>query len=146
MNPTRGNNSPAWNSTFATTLRAAFQLAAVGSHPRSLEIDPQRGVEGELKGLVLLLTTAPVQCYVLIPFPGCSFESGLKHNFLDKCPDTGTSPTIDFHQPASASLAYPPASSALLAESALSPLLRQHRLQRPPPPGHDVLQLPGFLL
>jgi len=27
-NPTRGNNSPQWNSTFATTRRACFQLAA----------------------------------------------------------------------------------------------------------------------
>ena len=32
------------------------QLAAVGSNPRSLEIDSQREIEGELKGLVLLLT------------------------------------------------------------------------------------------
>jgi hypothetical protein len=28
MNPTRGNNSPKWNSTLATTRRAVFQLAA----------------------------------------------------------------------------------------------------------------------
>jgi len=28
MNPTRGNSSPKWNSTFATTRRASFQLAA----------------------------------------------------------------------------------------------------------------------
>src|SRR6266852_2945308 len=28
MNPTRGNNSPKWNSTFATTRRMVFQLAA----------------------------------------------------------------------------------------------------------------------
>ena len=28
MKPTRGNNSPKWNSTLATTLRAVFQLAA----------------------------------------------------------------------------------------------------------------------
>ena len=28
MNPTRGNSSPKWNSTFATTRRAVFQLAA----------------------------------------------------------------------------------------------------------------------
>ena len=28
MNPTRGNSSPEWNSTLATTLRAAFPLAA----------------------------------------------------------------------------------------------------------------------
>ena len=28
MNPTRGNNSPKWNSTFATTRRAVLQLAA----------------------------------------------------------------------------------------------------------------------
>ena len=26
MNPTRGNSSPKWNSTFATTCRAVFQL------------------------------------------------------------------------------------------------------------------------
>src|ERR1700730_12273181 len=32
------------------------QQAAVGSNPRSLEIDLQRGIEGELKGLVFLLT------------------------------------------------------------------------------------------
>ena len=29
MNPTRGNNSPEWCSTFATTLRAVFQPAAL---------------------------------------------------------------------------------------------------------------------
>jgi hypothetical protein len=28
MNPNRGNNSPPWNSTFSTTRRAVFQLAA----------------------------------------------------------------------------------------------------------------------
>src|SRR5450759_2514496 len=28
MKPNRGNNSPAWYSTFATTRRAVFQLAA----------------------------------------------------------------------------------------------------------------------
>src|SRR5271167_1861211 len=28
INPTRGNNSPKWNSTFATTRRALVQLAA----------------------------------------------------------------------------------------------------------------------
>src|SRR5216683_6833744 len=28
MKPTRGNNSPKWNSTFATTRRAVFQVAA----------------------------------------------------------------------------------------------------------------------
>ena len=28
MKPTRGNNSPKWNSTFATTRRALVQLAA----------------------------------------------------------------------------------------------------------------------
>src|SRR2546427_10911977 len=29
MNPTRGNNSPAWYSTFATTRRAVFQRGLV---------------------------------------------------------------------------------------------------------------------
>jgi len=28
MKPTRGNSSPAWNFTFATTRRAFLQLAA----------------------------------------------------------------------------------------------------------------------
>src|ERR1035437_3265328 len=28
MKPTRGNNSPKWNSTFATTRRAVFQLGS----------------------------------------------------------------------------------------------------------------------
>ena len=76
----------------------------------------------EKSGSVDLFRTAPVQCYVPIPFPGCSFESGLKHNFLDKCPDTGTSATIDFHQPASASPAY----STPLHHQHFPPNLRSH--------------------
>jgi hypothetical protein len=35
---------------------ADHNQATVGSDPRSLEIDLQRGVEGELKGLILFLT------------------------------------------------------------------------------------------
>ena len=38
MNPTRGNNSPKWNSTFATTRRAVFQLAAWYSTDRPVPL------------------------------------------------------------------------------------------------------------
>src|SRR5438128_1623902 len=36
MNPTRGNSSPKWNSTFATARRAVFQLALNKIHDETL--------------------------------------------------------------------------------------------------------------
>src|SRR5450759_3053197 len=50
------------------------QQAAVGSNPRSLEIDSQRGIERELKGLVLLLThwvEASAEFVLLSKLHGC---------------------------------------------------------------------------